>query len=140
MDLVLAIDASGSLKKEGFETLRTFAADLTARYRGEYFGQQALKIGVVLFGQGHVDTLPTGQTIIRGAKNELALTDDMDKVEKKIEQLKYLGGFTNVAQALSLADTMLSQGGRADAQSAIMVISDGKYSMEYQTAQEVLKL
>jgi hypothetical protein len=137
MDLILAIDASGSLKKEGFETLKTFATNLTARYRGQYFGMQDMKIGIALFGQGKIVNLPNGQTTITPAKNMLALTDDMDKVKKKIEELPYQGGFTNMAQAIALSDVMLSQGGREDAQSAIMVISDGKYSMEYQTEQEI---
>jgi len=61
-------------------------------------------------------------------------------VEAALKNLNYQGGFTNVAQALALSDVMLQQGGRADAQSAVMVISDGKYSMEFQTAQEVKKL
>jgi len=42
--------------------------------------------------------------------------------------------------ALALADTMLSEGGREAAQSAVLVISDGKYSMKYQTQEKVREL
>lgn len=45
-----------------------------------------------------------------------------------------------MAQAFLEADTMLQQGGRASAQSAVLVLSDGKYSFAFQTAQQVTKL
>eukprot|EP00418_Pyrodinium_bahamense_P089268 CAMPEP_0179043630 /NCGR_PEP_ID=MMETSP0796-20121207/17263_1 /TAXON_ID=73915 /ORGANISM="Pyrodinium bahamense, Strain pbaha01" /LENGTH=47 /DNA_ID= /DNA_START= /DNA_END= /DNA_ORIENTATION= len=45
-----------------------------------------------------------------------------------------------MAQALTAADTLLTQGGREDAQSAILVLSDGKYSMKYQTAEKAQEL
>jgi len=67
MDLIMAVDGSGSLKEEGFATLKAFAANITARYRGEYFGKKDVKIGVVLFGQGHVVTLAGGATTITPA-------------------------------------------------------------------------
>merc|ERR1711879_971942 len=51
-----------------------------------------------------------------------------------------MGGFTNMAQAFSMADKMLGQGGRPEAQSAVMVISDGKYSFKYQTAEKAQEL
>merc|ERR1719189_3374851 len=35
---------------------------------------------------------------------------------------------------------MLGQGGRPEAQSAVMVISDGKYSFKYQTAEKAQEL
>merc|ERR1719352_358667 len=45
-----------------------------------------------------------------------------------------------MAQAFATADTMLGQGGRPEAQSAVMVISDGKVSMKYQTAEKAREL
>jgi len=39
-----------------------------------------------------------------------------------------------------MADVILSQGGRPEAQSAVMVISDGKFSFKYQTAEKAQEL
>merc|ERR1719188_1604604 len=135
-DLIIAIDGSGSVREEGFNVIRDFAANLTDRYKDKYFGKEAMKIGVVLFGNGHV--LDDGT--ITNAINVLPLTNDMDAVRKKILEVKWQRGFTNMAQAFSLADTMLTQGGRSEAQSAVMVLSDGKPSFWYQTVQKAREL
>lgn len=139
-DLILAIDASGSLKEDGFEILRNFAGNLTLRYESEYFGNEAMRVGIVLFGNGNLLTLPDGTTSISTAINIQPLTGDMNLVRSKISGLKWQRGFTNMAQAFTLADTMLSQGGRTSAQSAVLVLSDGKYSFKYQTAQKAQEL
>ena len=39
-----------------------------------------------------------------------------------------------------MADTMISQGGRPDAQSAVLVLSDGKYSFKHQSAGKAREL
>ena len=44
--------------------------------------------------------------------------------------------FTNITQALLTSSGMLSRGGRESAQSAVLVITDGKYSVKYQTAKK----
>mmetsp|Transcript_130844 Transcript_130844/g.317830 ORF Transcript_130844/g.317830 Transcript_130844/m.317830 type:complete len:996 (-) Transcript_130844:110-3097(-) len=139
-DLIIALDASGSLKAEGFEILQKFTVNLTQRYEPRYYGLDAVRIGVVLFGNGHLLTLPDGSTSITPATNVQALTSDFDLVRQKISEQTWQRGFTNMAQALALADTMLSQGGRSEAQSAVLVISDGKYSFAYQTAEKAREL
>jgi hypothetical protein len=135
-DLILAVDGSGSLKESGFKILRSFAANITGRYKGEYYGHQMAQLGVLQFGNGHVE--PDGT--ITPAINVLGLTGDMELVKEKIEALEWQRGLTNMAQAFTMADTMLGQGGRPDATSAIMVISDGMYSFEFMTGQQVQKL
>merc|ERR1719436_1936295 len=134
-DLIIALDGSGSVRESGFNILRDFAANLTDRYKAEYFGKESMRVGVLLFGNGHVQDDGT----ITPATNVLPLTSDMDEVHKKILELKWQRGFTNMAQAFSLADTML-QGGRKEAQSAVMVLSDGKPSFWYQTIQKAREL
>jgi len=57
-----------------------------------------------------------------------------------IAETTWQRGFTNMAQAFATADTILSQGGRPEAQSAVMVISDGKFSFKYQTAEKAQEL
>jgi len=139
-DLVIALDGSGSLKEKGFKILQTFAANLTLRYEPKYWGTEATKIGVSLFGNGHLLTLEDGTTTIQPAVDLQGLTYDFAEVRTKIEKAKWQRGFTNMAQGLTTADTILAQGGRADAQSAVLVISDGKYSFKYQTAEKVQEL
>jgi hypothetical protein len=135
-DLILAIDGSGSLKEPGFEVVRDFAVNLTGRYRAEYFGQDMMQVGALIFGNGHVlpDNTITPALIVQG------LTADLAMVGSRIQELQWQRGLTNMAQAFTLADTMLTQGGRSYAQSAVLVLSDGKYSFEFQTAQAVAKL
>merc|ERR1719219_411368 len=141
-DLVIALDASGSLKEKGYEIVRTFAVNLTKRYKAKYFGNAAIKMGVALFGNGHLIEMKdgSGATTIQPAIKLQGLTSDLEKVGTKIAETKWQRGFTNMAQAFTSADTILSQGGRPEAQSAVMVISDGKFSFKYQTAEKAQEL
>ena len=134
-DLLILLDASGSLRESGFEVMRSFAANLTKKYEPKHLGHSAMRVGVILFGNGHL--LPDGS--IQAATNVLGLTSDMDAVRAAIAGTQWQRGFTNMAQAFALADTML-QSGRADAQSAVLVLSDAKYSFEYETKEKVKEL
>ena len=49
-------------------------------------------------------------------------------------------GFTNMAQAFALAETMYTAAGRKCAQSALLVITDGKPSFQFQTNELVQQL
>lgn len=135
-DLIMAVDGSGSLKESGFDVVRSFAMNVTGRYKGEYYGKAAAQLGVLEFGNGQV--MPDGT--IAPAINVLGLTADMEAVSASIEALTWQRGLTNMAQAFTLADTMLAQGGRPEATSAVLVFSDGMYSFEFMTAQAVQKL
>jgi len=141
-DLVIALDASGSLREKGYETVRNFAVNLTKKYKAKYFGAPAIKMGVTLFGNGHLIELNDGSggTTIQAAINLQPLTFDLAEVGKKIKETKWQRGFTNMAQGFAAADIILGQGGRPEAQSAVMVISDGKYSFKYQTAEKAQEL
>merc|ERR1740138_867227 len=139
-DLVLTIDGSGSLRESGFEIVRNYAANLTTRYQSLYYGMEDMKIGVVYFGNGQLEAQPDGTTTIAEALYIQGLTSDLGLIHDRILEQTWLRGFTNMAQGLQQADTMLGQGGRSDAQSAVMVISDGKFSMEFQTAEKAREL
>jgi hypothetical protein len=139
-DLVLTFDASGSLREGGFEIVKAFAANLTERYKSFYYGVEDMKLGLVAFGNGHLITQPDGTTNIAEAEFVQGLTGDLELVKAKIEEMTWLKGFTNMAQGFHMADVMLGQTGRADAQSAVLVISDGKFSMHYQTAEKANEL
>lgn len=135
-DLLILLDASGSLQERGYEIVRSFAANLTLSYKTAYYGVPAMQVGAVLFGNGRLR--PDGS--IEPAISVAGLTSDMAALKKAIEATKWQRGFTNMAQAFVLADTMLQQGGRSDAQSGLLVISDGTYSFEFETAQKVKEL
>jgi hypothetical protein len=139
-DLVLTIDSSGSLREQGFDIVRSFAANLTTRYQSVYYGQEDMKIGIVLFGNGVLESQPDGETTISEALYVQGLTGDLVLVRQKVLDLTWQRGFTNMAQAFHQADVMLSMTGRPDAQSAVLVLSDGKFSMAYQTAEKAREL
>jgi hypothetical protein len=135
-DLIIAIDGSGSMREGGFETIRKFAANLTGRYESTYQGIGATHVGVLLFGQGTLEADGT----IGGAKMVHALSADVAGAKAAIEELEWQRGITNMAQAFTLADRMLREHGRADAQSAVLVLTDGKPSMKFVTGQKVKAL
>jgi hypothetical protein len=135
-DLIIAIDGSGSLKESGFAVLRDFTANLTGRYRATYAGAEAARVGVLMFGNGIV--APDGT--VSGAEEVSPLTDDIESLEAKVKELKWQKGITNMAQAFFLAGRMLREKGREDAQSAVLVITDGVPSMKFATTQQVDKL
>merc|ERR1719356_1268014 len=139
-DLVLTVDGSGSLRESGFEVVRDFAANLTTRYQSMYYGKEDMKVGLVYYGNGQLTAQPDGTTTIAEALWIQGLTGDLALIETKISEQTWLRGFTNMAQGLHQASTVLGQTGRAEAQSAVMVISDGKFSMHFQTAEKAQEL
>lgn len=136
-DLIFAIDGSGSLQETGFDKLKTFALLFLTKYRSEYYGKTAVKIGVLQFGNGVI--LEDGRTV-SPAINVQPLTADLTLVKTGIENLPFKKGFTNMAQAFALAEVMYTGGGRKGAQSAIVVLTDGKPSFQFQTNELVEQL
>merc|ERR1719453_2675039 len=135
-DLVMAIDASGSLREAGFNIVRGFAAKLIDNYKGEYFGYEDMRIGVVQFGNGKIEADGTVSNAILVKE----LTNAMADVKTAIEGLAYKKGFTNMAQAFTVAEKMFLLGGRKLAQSAVMTITDGKPSFLFNTYEKVMQL
>merc|ERR1719346_380675 len=84
-DLVIALDASGSLREKGYDIVRGFAMNLTQKYKSKYFGAPAIKMGVTLFGNGKLIELNDGSggTTIEPAINLQGLTFDFRKLPKK---------------------------------------------------------
>jgi len=135
-DLVLTIDASGSLKQFGFEALQKFAAALTYRYFPKYYGREAMKVGAVEFGNGAVS--PEG--VITPAQQVHELTHDIEAVRTSIESMTWLRGFTNMAQALTKADTLFTRGSRRESHSGVLLITDGRPSLIWSTRQKIKAL
>jgi len=136
-DLVIAIDGSGSVREDGFNILKSYAVALIAKYEATYFGASAMKVGIVEFGNGII--MEDGVTV-SPAMNVQPLTTDMSTVKTAVEGMVQKKGFTNMAQAFALAESMYTSTGRKGAQSAILVITDGKPSFQFQTNELVEQL
>merc|ERR1719263_439716 len=64
----------------------------------------------------------------------------MADVKTAIEGLAYKMGFTNMAQAFTVAEKLFLLNGRKQSQSAVMTITDGKPSFLFQTFEKVKQL
>merc|ERR1719510_1870073 len=95
-----------------------------------------MRVGIVLFGDGKI--LADGS--VKPAIEIEGLVDNLDDLKTKAAALPYQRGLTNMAQAFVLADIMLQRDGRPEAQSAVVVLSDGKYSFEYRTRKKAQEL
>merc|ERR1719453_290842 len=87
-DLVLSIDASGSLQEDGFKIIKGFSVKLMEKYKGQYFGYEEMRVGIVQFGNGEI--MFDGS--ISRAEQVLHLTSDMAKVVSALEGLEYKKG------------------------------------------------
>jgi len=135
-DLVMAIDSSGSLREKGFDTIKDFIGKLVSKYRGKYYGYSDMRIGIVQFGNGEIHD----DGSVSNALEIQPLTGDIGKVKTSVMGMKYMKGFTNMAQAFTVCEKTLLLGGRRTAQSAVMTITDGKPSFLFQTNEKVMQL
>jgi len=124
IDLVIAIDASGSVGEAGFDILKTFAATMVRRM------MPSVNVGVVLFGNGKLDM---EAKIISDAKLITKnLESDMASVATEIEGMVIQKGFTNMAQAVVKSKAVLTHS-RKGAQPVVLMITDGRPSFKFQT-------
>merc|ERR1719310_376478 len=135
-DLVIAVDGSGSISEKGFDVIKGFVSRLVDRYKGEYFGSTEMQIGVVHFGNGEI--MDDGS--IAMAKEVVPLTSNIAQVKKAVEGMAFLKGFTNMAQAFTVAEKQFLLLSRKMAQSAVLTITDGKPSFLFQTYEKVKQL
>jgi len=129
-DLIIAVDGSGSVQESGFKILKGYVGKVLNRYETEYFGENAVKLGIVLFGNGVI--MPDGKTV-SPAINVQKLTFDMGAVKSAVEGLPFKKGFTNMAQAFAMAEDMFTKGLRTNAQQSLMLVTDGKPSFSFMT-------
>ena len=71
--------------------------------------------------------------MIQNALNAQSLTLDLRVAKARSSKVQWQGGFTHITQVLMASSGVLSQGGQESAQSAALVIPEGKYSAKYQT-------
>jgi len=129
-DLIIAIDGSGSLRENGFGIVKSFAVTLLSRYQSQYNGKEKMKIGLIEFGNGII--MGDGVSI-SPAMNVHPLSTDLTAVKSALEGTVQKKGFTNMAQAFALAETMYTSAGRSGAQPALLTITDGLPSFAFQT-------
>jgi len=124
LELVIAIDSSGSVTEAGFDILKEFTARIVRRMMA------TVQVGVVLFGNGKLD-LETN--VISDAK---VVTDnlegDMESVAVKVESMIIHKGFTNMAQGFTKAKDVLTYS-RKGAATTVLMITDGRPSFKFQT-------
>merc|ERR1719393_1152487 len=135
-DLILNVDGSGSVNAENWLLVKNFTGELLKRYQSKYYGDEAVSIGVVLFGNGVIEEDGT----ISKAVLVSELANDMAPAKEAVAAMAHQKGFTNMAQGFVLAEKLLQQRGRKDAQSAVMTISDGKPSFLFETTEKANEL
>jgi uncharacterized protein YegL len=138
MDLIIALDGSGSLRESGYDVLKNFAIMLVSKMRSKMYGAEATTVGVVQFGNGKLEKKKddSGKEIdvISPGKLVSELSDDLDDVAAKIDKTKWERGFTNMAQAFPTAAMITQNSGRAGASTTMLMITDGKPSFKFSTA------
>eukprot|EP00929_Paragymnodinium_shiwhaense_P013134 TRINITY_DN1209_c0_g1_i1.p1 TRINITY_DN1209_c0_g1~~TRINITY_DN1209_c0_g1_i1.p1 ORF type:complete len:1004 (+),score=333.38 TRINITY_DN1209_c0_g1_i1:70-3081(+) len=133
MNLVIAVDASGSITSKGFDIFKMFVKKIVGRLGSN------VNVAVVQFGNGVLD--PTTQ-VVSDAKLISALTANTGNVKTAVDGMVWQKGFTNMAQAIFKAKDVLgsSDPSRKDAQSVALVITDGRPSFHFQTNKAVSSL
>jgi len=130
MDLVIAIDASGSVTEKGFDILKDFTKALIARMSSR------VRVSIVQFGNGKLDE----DKIVSDAKEiTKGFVKDTKELTAAVDGLVWQQGFTNMAQAIFKAKDVLV-GARKTAQSVVLVVTDGRPSFKFQTDLAVKKL
>jgi len=135
-DLIINVDGSGSVNTESWALVKNFTGQLLKRYKSVYYGDQAVHIGLVLFGNGAIEE----DGSISKAILVTELGKEMEAVKTAAAGMEHQRGFTNMAQGFVLAQKLLQQRSRKDAQSAIMTISDGKPSFLFETTEKAKEL
>merc|ERR550537_538999 len=106
--------------------------------RSAKYGHGATNVGVVQFGNGKLekkkDDAGKEIEVISAGKLVSELSDDMTEVSAAIDKTKWERGFTNMAQAFPTAAMITQNSGRAGAATTMLMITDGKPSFKFSTA------
>lgn len=138
MDLMIAIDGSGSLRESGYKVMKDYTVEYIKRMTTKKYGRKTVKVGILQFGNGQILKDGTESTI-SAAMSISPLESDLKKVIGKLEATVWEKGFTNLAQVFAAAETM-TMNGRKKAYSQLVIISDGKPSFKFSTKNEAQKL
>lgn len=114
--------------------LKAYVKDLRAKNR---IGGNGMNVGIVQFGNGKI--LEDGSIEKAVIRHPLSPADPK-KLDAVIDKLKWQRGFSNFAQAFSMAQVAFLNGGRKRAHSMMLIVTDGKPSFHFQTEQAMRKL
>jgi len=114
LDLVILADVSGALKQSGFDRLKTLYQQLVDLYMPE--DSNSVRIGVIEYS----DT----------ARIVSPLESDRIKVQQALTRLSFQRGVTRMGEAMTLSKTVLQEG-RPEAQTVVLVFTDGKPTFKY---------
>jgi len=135
-DLIISIDSSGSVPAAMWPSVTNFTGELLKRYKAKYYAIDTMRIGIVQFGNGEVED----DGIVSPAIKVKSLTSDIEALKTAAKNMSHKNGFTNMAQAFSLAEELLQREGRSEAQFAVMTISDGVPSFKFNTKEKAKEL
>jgi uncharacterized protein YegL len=134
LDLIIGVDASGSISEKGFKILTTFAKSLLSRYESEAYGNEATKVAVMQFGNGKLDDVTK---VVSDAALIHPLSTDFEAVKTAIDEMHWSKGFTNMAQAFMKATAIIQRSPRTAAAGTFVMITDGKPSFTFATNKAV---
>jgi len=137
------IDSSGSVGSANFGKMKKLVGDITDRLVPEAWGNKGVKVAAVKYGNGFIETSETGGSdsySITSAKKimmgEKAWSWDYAELKTALESEEHARGFTNLAQAYLMAQTLFDlpaevEGARHDANiRKIIVLTDGSVSFK----------
>merc|ERR1719324_1928602 len=106
--------------------------------RSVQYEREAVNVGVVQFGNGVIlkkkDEAGKEIDVITPGLLVSELSEDLDAVAAAIDKTKWERGFTNMAQAFPTAAMINQNSGRASASTTMLMITDGKPSFKFSTA------
>lgn len=109
MDVVLLLDGSGTITEAGFGTLKDLSKELIRGYSPSTDGA---KLAIAAFA--------------KQAKAVSGLTDDADALNSRLSAEPFLKGPGNAGAGLLRAASLLSAGGRKNAGSLVLILTDGR--------------
>jgi len=124
LDIVLLLDASGSITERGFTTLKALSLELVHRYSPSNNGT---KMAVAAFAKQS-----TAVSALSGDASELST--------RIASHLRWLKGPGNAGAGLSRAMSLLPIGGRKKATSLVLMITDGRLVDPFLARQAAEKL
>ena len=127
VDVMLALDGSGSISAANFNLMKDFARQLITKFT---VGNLAARFGVIQFSG-------TGQ-----GRYESFLSGDAAALDAAIAAMTQVNGGTDIREGLALARTELADHGRIDAPDAVILLTDGGHygTGDPKTEADALKL
>ena len=114
-DVIIMMDASGSVGSVNFETMKTFVADLVGAIDG---GPGLLRYGIIRFAS-------SSSTLLDFSSNAIPSFDTIEEIQAFISGISYTLGGTCISCALDGAITMFDAQSLSGEQKHIILITDG---------------